>query len=564
MQMKGSRGAAALAAVLACAGCGKKADQALPLAFVPADTPYVIANLESVPDATMQRWTQQMQGVWPVMIGNFDHAIAELGKSEAGARYAPVLRALLDEARERDTPEKWQQIGLAPKLHSAFYGVGLLPVVRIELADPAAFRAMISRIEQKAGDKLATAKVGEQEVWTFGTDPVQGLMAIEDKHLIVTAVPSGADDALKRRVLGLDRPEHNLAEGTALADLNKARGYLPYGSGWIDLRRLLALLLDDPSVAALAHALGEAPPTFEASCRGEFDRIADNAPRLSFGYSALDTERMALQARLDLAPAIAQALARIAGTPPGPPAASDVLFDFGLSLPLLKARDFWVDQADAVAKSPFQCSVLAPLNESFVAAKAQIDQTIPPPLADLTGVRVTIDRFAWTDTSKIPDVGGFVLIGSNNPGFLVNLAQVSMPALRNVKLGTDAKPVAIPAEALPGAPAAAFELNAAMSAKTLGLSVGKDMTTRLGTAVAAAPAQSGVLLDASYSGALYTLINDGIGRFADAIPAEQRAQLEAQRKLYAMYAQWFKRFDVRISVGADGIDFSESVEFAKQ
>ncbi|MEP7043295.1 MAG: hypothetical protein ABI843_09540 [Dokdonella sp.] len=561
MYAKRMRGGAVLAAWLAIAGCGKNADVDAPLAFVPADTPYVAANLDPLPDVTVQRWAQQMKVAWPLLFGSFDHVLNELQKKEPDAAITRVLRALLDELRERDSPEKWQQIGLGPKVRSAIYGVGLLPVLRIELVDVDAFRATIARIEQKTGGKLATAKIGAQDIWTFGSDAVLGMMAIEGRHFVLTAVPAGADEALRRRVLGLDRPSQTLAHSGALPELNKARGYLAYGSGWIDVRRTLTLLLDDPSVATLARSLGGQAPVFEPACRAEFDRIAANAPRLTFGYSALDANRMAFQGRLDLAPAIAQSLVRITGAPPGPSASKDALADFGFALPLLKARDFWVEQATAVAKAPLQCGVLAPLNQSFADAKAKLDQVIPPPLSDLTGLRATISRFVWAEGTAKPDVSGVVLLGSSNPAFLVNLAQVSVPGLSNVKLGADGKPVALPAGTVPADIAGDLEVHAAMSANALGIAVGKGEEARLGAAITAPAAPSGVLLDASYSGEIYALFGSLIGRFAEAMPPEQRDQLESQRKLYAFYATWFKRFDARVSVGNEGIDFRESVEF---
>jgi len=570
MRRKGMHGIAVLAGTLALAGCGKKTDDDAPLAFVPADTPYVIANTEPMPDATVAHFAQQMKVVWPIMLDSVDHGLAEIDKalvegkkSDADSTGMRVIHALLDEFRERDTPEKWQQIGLGPKVRSAIYGVGLLPVVRLELADADAFRAMIARIEQKTGAKLPTAKIGTQDVWTFGNDAVLGMMAIEGRHCVITALPATADEALKRRALGLDRPAKSLADSGALAELDKTRGYLPYGSGWIDTHRMLALLLDDPSLAALARGFGEQPPAFEPACRADFERIATNVPRLSFGYTALDADRMEFKGRLELAQALAQAVARIAGAPPGPPAGKDSLVDFGISMPVLKVRDFWVEQADAVAKAPFRCAALAPLNQAFADAKEKLGEMIPPPISDITGLRVTLGHFAWVDGAAKPDVSGIVLLGSSNPSFLTGLAQTTVPALAGLKLAADGKPVALPAGMLPAEVAGDLDLHVATTASLLGVAVGKDESARLGAAVAAPAAPAGTLLDSSYSGEVYAVFDQMIGRFGSMMPAEQRQQFESQRKLYAFYAKWFKRFEARVTAGDEGIDFSESVEFAK-
>lgn len=556
MYKQGWRGAFALGTLLAVAGCGKKAQDDAPIAFVPADTPYVIASLEPVPEKVTENWRRQMQQAWPVVTQIYGPIIDEIGKKDEGA--SRVLRALLDEVRDRDTLEKWRELGFTMQARSAIYGIGLLPVIRLELADADAFRAAVARVEQKSGAKLATARIGDQDLWTFGSAEVQGLMAIEGKQLVLGLVPGSADEALKRRVLGLDRPEKSLADSGALADFNKARGYLPYGSGWVDTRRVLALYGSDPGLAAFAKADGKELPALDAACRSELDALATKAPRLAVGYTALDGSRMTLHMRMDLEPALAKTLAALPSPLPSA-TAKDALFDFALAMPVLRGRDFLVAQADAVAKAPFACSLLQPMNDSFAEMKTKLDQVIPPPFADLVGLRATIDRFEWSEGADKPDISGVLLVGSNNPAFLVNLAQVSTPALAQLKLEPNAQPVAIPAGALPGAPAD-LAFNAALGAHTLGVSVGKDEATRLGSAVAAAPGAPGTLFEMNMSGAVYKLLADGMGRFADKIPDQQRSQIEGSRKLYALYAQWIKRVDVRTSLTADGVDLVETVE----
>jgi len=560
MYKQGLRSAFALAALLAIAGCGRKAHDDAPIAFVPADTPYVVASLEAPPEAVTEGWRRYMQQAWPIMVAMYGPLVDELGnKDESAAR---VVRALFDEVRARDTAEKWRELGFSLQARGAFYGVGLLPVARVELADADAFRAAVARIEQKAGAKLGTARIGEQDVWTFGTAEVVGLMAVEGRHLVFGVLPAAADDGLKRRVLGLDRPQRSLADSGALADLNKARGYLPYGSGWIDAQRVLALYGTDPGVAALARAAGEEPPpALDATCRGELEALVRKAPRLAFGYTALDAAHMALHMRLDLEPALAKALAALPGALPGT-AAKDALFDLAFALPVLRGRDFLVAQADAVAKAPFACASLAPLNASFAEMKDKLDQVIPPPFADLVGVRAAVDRFSWPDGAQTPDVGGVLLVGSTNPTFLANLAQVSTPALAQLKLEPNGQPVAIPAEALPGA-AAGLELHAALSAQALGVSIGKDEAPRLSAAMAAAPGTPGTLFELGMSGEVYRLLADGIGRFADKIPAEQRSQIEGSQQLYALYAQWIRRIEMRGALTAEGLDVTETVDFAQ-
>jgi len=587
MNIRTFRGGLVLAALLCVSACGGKVDRDAPLAFVPADTPWVFANLEPVPESIRARYEKQMQAAWPVMIGMFDGALADLekippadddsvtvweaspgagaaataaAKASVATEAARMLKAVLDELRTLDTPAKWRAVGVSPDARGAFYGIGLLPVMRAELSDPQAFRALVARIEEKVGSKLATAQVGEQALWTFGTDEIGGVMAIQGSHLVLGLMPGNAGDALTRRVLGLDRPATSMADSGALADFNQARGYLPHGSGWVDTRRIVALVGTDEGVAAIARAAGSEPPMLDATCRAEFDAIAAKAPRLAFGYTALDGERMSMHSRIDLEPALAQALLALGSSTPGG-ATRDALFDFGIALPVLGLRDFFLAQVDAVAKAPFRCGHLKGMNEGFAEMRPKLEGMVPPPVANLSGLRLTATRLAWPQGADKPDFAGTLVVGSSSPALLAGLAQLASPDLQKVTLPADGTPVAVPASVLP-AGYADMPVSVAMGEKALALAIGKDEGARLATTVAAAPSKPGVWLDTSFSGSIYGLFGEAIDRFGAFMPDAERQQFEAQRKLYALYAQWFRRFDLQVAVVPEGIDFSETVQFA--
>lgn len=560
MLRKRMLGCLLLAGSLAIVACGKKetpaelaaANDTSPLSFVPADTPYVLANPEPMPEATINRWREQAQQVWPLLIPMLDDAAGKLGEKEP--KFKLLFKALIEEFRTRNTPEQWQEIGLGPKVRSAIYGVGVLPVLRVELTNVEGFKAAIARVEKAAGMSLGTARVGEQDVRTFEVEDGLGLIAFEGSHLVVTVVPKAADEALKRRMLGLDRPAQSIAASGAFAAFDKSQGFLPYGSGWLDSRRLVALI-GTPQSGVPGEAL-------DPICRAEYDAMAAKMPRLSFGYTKLDANAMDVRMRLELEPALAKSLVDLGSTVPGS-ARSDALFDFGFGVPVLKARDFLVAQADLVAKAPYQCKDLASLNAEFAKLKSGIDKTMPPPLADLIGVRMSIDELVLpADAPPIPsDFAGSLLVGSNNPMFLVGLAQMSMPPLQKLHLNPDGKPVALPAEVM-GAVGAKYEAQVAMGPKVLGLAVGKTAIANLSAAVMQAPTADGTIFSFDASGRIYQLMGDLFSNptITASMPAEQQATMEAQRKLYALYAQWFKHIHMRMAFTSAGIDFVETVE----
>lgn len=548
-----------LVALLAVAACGKKADDGAPLAFVPADTPYVIANSEPVPDATAESFAKQMQTVWPMLIGMYEKILSETqGKDDAAAeKMKRVIGAILEEIKTRDTPAKWAEVGLGHRSRGAFYGVGLVPVLRAELVDPDAFRAMVARIETRSGAKLGTAAIGDQALWVIDAGEVQALIAIEGKHLVVSMLPTAADEALKRSVLGLDRPAKNLADSGGLAALDKAEGYAAYGSGWIDLRRIVALIDNDPGYTAFAKLADEAPAKLDVVCRTEFDAIAAHAPRMVFGYTALDAKRMAFAGRLDLDKELAQSFVKLSSPPPGSAAPAGSLYDLAMSLPVLKIKDFLVERVDAVIASPFRCPALASWNQSANELKTQLSQFVPPPLSDFTGIRITIDHLDWPADGS-PDFSGNLLIATSNPMAIIGLAQLAVPALAELKISADSKPVTLPAGLIPNEVGFTPEVQVAVSANAL--AIGTGVHSDLSAYLAAPAATDGQLLRTAYSGKFYETMGAMMMRFSAMLPEKERAGIEQQQQLYAMYARWIGNIDLRINATPKGIEMLQTVE----
>jgi len=548
-----------LVALLAVTACGKKVDDGAPLAFVPADTPYVIANSEPVPDATAESFAKQMQAVWPMLIGTYEKMLSQVPADDDadGEKIKRVISAILDEIKTRDTPAKWAEVGLGHKSRAAFYGVGVVPVLRAELVDPDAFRAMVARIETRSGAKLGTAKIGDQALWLIDAGKVQGIIAIAGKHLVVSMLPTSADEALKRSVLGLDRPAKNLAESGGLEALDKAEGYAAYGSGWIDLRRIVALIDNDPGYTAFASLADEALPKLDAVCRTEFDAIAAHAPRMVFGYTSLEAKRMAFASRLDLDKELAQSFIKLSAPPPGSAAKAGSLYDLALSMPVLKIKDFLVERTDAVIASPFRCPALASWNQSANELKTKLSQFVPPPLSDFTGMRVTIDRLDWPADGS-PDFSGNVLVATSNPMAIIGLVQLAVPALAEFKINADSKPVTLPAGVIPNEVGFAPEVQVAVSANALAIGTGAN--SDLSAYLAAPAANDGQLLRTAYSGKFYETMGAMMMRFSAMLPEKERAGIEQQQELYAMYARWIGIIDLRINATPKGIQMLQTVE----
>ncbi|MFZ2236965.1 MAG: hypothetical protein WAV67_11385, partial [Dokdonella sp.] len=282
------------ALALAMVSCGKK-DESTLLTYIPADSPYVFAVAEAPSKDMTDIWLKRIQPLWPIYdtmlarlgtlaeidkqpvtatttrdensvdaedampsddesgdstaansIDNPLAAVALSAKTNAAmkdtlATSSRIARELVKDLRGRDTSAKMSETGLAVPGRAAFYGVGVMPVARFELASADAFRAWIGKIETTSASKFSTAKLGDQDYWFVGNDKVQLVLAIQDQQLVVTLFPGKANDALRQSLLGIVKPQQSLADSGELGRLIDTEKWLPVAAGWVDFKRMVAL-----------------------------------------------------------------------------------------------------------------------------------------------------------------------------------------------------------------------------------------------------------------------------------------------------------------------------------
>ena len=557
----------ALPAVLALivAACGKKAatDDNAPLSFVPADTPYAMANLEPTPQAVYDAWSQRTKTYWPTLMqmyqGMLDRAGAEKSTDPDTVRGLKIAHALLDEFNTDDLVARAKAIGFKPDARYAFYGIGMVPVIRTELGDPAALKAEIAKIEAKVGEKIPVATVGSQEYWHIGDTKVMGVAAIEGNHLVLSLLPVNADDALKQTILGLTKPAQNLGAAGTLQALAKQYGYVGYGTGFFDFVKLTERLTNPATGtdADFAKALGLPLTGTDPACRADYLEIAHKFPRLVGGVEELTPQRVRMGGQMEIDASIAQPLAAALSAAPGTGGAGDGILDVSLSLPVLKLKDFWIKQADAVAAKPYTCPTLASMNEGFASSRAKTDVTVPPPFSDLTGFRFTLDKVDMKDGSPIPDIFAKMAMRTSNPLAVLAMAQLAVPQLATLKVQPDGKAVPLPVGTVP---MATQPIAVAMTSDTLGMSSGTGEDATLGAYLAEPAAKDPVFLRMHFTGKFYGLMAQMFNKFKAQMPAAQQAQLDVQTKIFASYEQWFKSGDFTFTATPTGIAIHEIVE----
>lgn len=494
------------------AACSHK-DKDAPLAFVPADTPYVAANLDVLDDSTREALFAQANAQLPAQVAQMKAAADELKAKDPDA--ANLLRAFAAEFDGKTIEQFAKDTGLDTKGYSAFYGLGLAPVARFQLSDPAAFDAFIGRLESAYGKKLDIAKVGGTSYRRYvskesGTEVI---LATVGKQGVAALLPADASDHLLREALGLDRPAKSLQDDGRLATLAKAKGYGKQAVGLVDLTRLLPLIASgkDPLFLAMfkAHAEAESAKTGEpvanqmqipASCQTDAARIAARVPALSFGYTRLDAKHQDMRMDLSLANDITQAFSGLKVNLPGLGTDGSAPFDVSFALPVAELRAFWSAQADAVAAKPFTCPALADLNDGFAKLGPAMQKAAIPPFGDLLGVRIALDSLDAGNGQGMPGFTGRLVVGTNNPAGLLAMGQMMTPALAQLKVTADGKPVALPADmtrilSQPGW--------IAMGEKALALGIGNGEDAKLADTLKQPGGDAGQMMRLHLDGAMY-------------------------------------------------------------
>lgn len=552
----------ALSACLLTA-CGRDSGPLPPLAYVPADTPYVMAALDPVPLEVAQTGVAMGNLLLPSYREFLDLAIANLERDSATESGGlPLLRALRAELGDGDdisaVIEAW---GFSLTPLSAFYGIDLVPVMRVELADPQRFTAGVARLESAAGTALARGSVDDLGYWSFQPEgaPLQTVFAVHGNQLVLTLAPAAADDALLRRLFGLELPERSLLDSESLEALNRRFGFVDFGSGYLDHARLFELLAKpmSGSQGAFLKAMKFTPPNISSeTCLAEGRAMVAQWPRTALGYTRFDAGGYRMRAVLEApAPVLADLRGLLAPTP-GLGEAAAALASFSVALKVDALPPLAGKWASAVRSAPWACEALQPLNEAFL----ELGEALQNPAVYAVGpsanaVHVMLDVFepaaADADNDE-PTVEGRLLIGSPNPQGLVAMARNFVPELAEFRLEPDAEPVALPT--LPNTPDT-LQLFGAASAEALGIALGEGQRDRLQSALAVDAGADRPLLQFSYRGAVYGSLMRMVTQQA-AIDDPDAPDMSA---MFELYEDMIERVDGQLLFSADGIEFTSEV-----
>lgn len=566
----------ALAVPLLAVACSK-GETTIPeaeiLGYVPADTPYVFAALETAPDEVADKMgenaTRIVKAYATVLKAALNEPPAEGQEPVLQPEERKRVSAILEELAAMVTPEGVPEAGIDRHSQMALYGVGLLPVLRVTLSDAAKFEAFLKRMEERAGKAMSVGSIDGHAYRYAGGESAKVILAVLEDQLVATFVPAALPEDLMKRVLGLTLPESSIADTDELAALAKKYGFTAYGLGLVDVQRIAATFLDQQSgvneslLALMEHDRSELSDV----CRDEIRAVAGLVPRVVTGYTEMTAEQIRSNSVFELRSDIAAGLQTITAPVPGLGQPHDALFSFGMSFDLPALRDFYAARLDAMEADPFECELFADLQDGVAKSRQALQQPVPPFVNDFHGFLAVIDDIQGLDiaTRQPPtDIDMRFLISAANAPSLLAMGAMFSPQLASLDVKPDATPVRIE---LPPTGSPITSAWIAMSNDGIALAVGDGMETGLADMLSAASTEPSPFVSMDVDAArYYGFLGDVLESSQVGDDGERRASPEtaaATGNLMRSLESMFDRITVDVQFTPQGIEMPSTMVLAK-
>jgi len=468
------------------------------LTYVPDDTLFFIGGLNPVPfkevssviapQAALLKnadWSQDLS----------DEAISKLPPA------ALIITGLIaKDFQYLQQPDAAAKFGVGETIDAVSYSVGIIPVMRIKLADEAAFNKYIDEVEQYAKTKPEQKAVAGVNFRSYSFDApndakpsgVSLLIGVNNGYGIVTISSSVASADAQGIIAGTTKPAKSLAASNLLTDIQTKHNFLPSYLGYVNHRELVngitgintnefSRMLD--KIIAMARESktpdgvgdpGTQPPSTESptsadnknpldavrtdACRKELTEFSNTWPQTVFGYTRLDLaatphimESRMLVENTDTA--FMQDMQTIRGFIPA--TIHDVkqqpVFGLGLGINVDAVSPFIAKAIQSFTAKEYQCELLMQVKQSLQESNPAMALGMMSGMAaGLQGLSVAvmdIDGAMPTQPGMPPDIkslDAIITISSANPQQLLAMLANFQPGMPPIQLPADGTAIDLP------------------------------------------------------------------------------------------------------------------------
>lgn len=453
------------------------------LELVPADTPFVMANLEPVPADIVDAYMARITPVLMEMQSSLeDLRIAiEDGSISAEDGSTALLEAVLAELDGNMNREGMESMGLSMESHSVVYGHGLFPVMRAGIADANRARDLVARVELNSGQSVPQLDFQGISYWRFAESdmPMALYLAILDDHIVMTAAPPLHEAEFLPALLAIEAPAESMADSGALSELTSDKGFSPYLSGYMDISEVVDEMFDADSVTARWMTdMGDFDlAAVDPACEREASLISLAVPRLVMGATEITADRIGMQYEVETNALIGSQLAKLVGDVPMAPSGGSNMVNASLSLEMGALVQFLRESATTLSKVPFECPQLRDMNVQVQQMAETLNQPMPPFIGNLRGFRAQLLEIDPANPQP-ENMRGMLSLEMESPQMVIGMASMMIPGFENLQIEPGADPVQLPRDLMMVA-TPDIEVYAVMSKNAIGISMGKGQRDQL-------------------------------------------------------------------------------------
>lgn len=351
----------------------------------------------------------------------------------------------------------------------AVYSSGALPVARVEVLSTAVLEAFVEDAVKESGwfYSLETIQGTPVRVWplhTFENKRELSLALLIAEGVATLTVFSDQDsDKEKAERLALVLPEASLKSTGEVSTIKSKYDFTDYTVGFVHFERLVKGVFDSEN-NSFGRGLAKLIPRekwdamnseVSAECQVDFVKLANDAPRLVVGYTAVSVknERLSMsfttQQEIKNTPVLSELTKMQGHIPAHAQGSSDKLLGFGLGIDAdtltASALALW----NQFINTQFSCDYL-------INAQAVAKETNPAILSRYTGMAQGIKGLGVSvydvkvdeKTGSLSDLSAILSIATLNPETLASMAQ-GIPFINGPAIPVDGSSVAISIPMLP-------------------------------------------------------------------------------------------------------------------
>lgn len=345
--------------------------------------------------------------------------------------------------------------GLPNNVEGYFYTLGLIPVMKIQIKDAAAFYGQLDIAEQNSGWTHTMRTVGNLQVRAYTFEDSDGamdmLVADHNGWLTMTMAFEGQDPLTLEQSLGLKPVENNLTKTNLLKDIIKRHGFIAESVSYINHQAIVSAVTEGKGkmgeqLTKIFAAMQDDSLSMlrTAECKQEMTAIAANWPMTVAGMTHMSVDER--HADMDVRTVVESNNQTIIGALQNmrgfiAPAASkfgDSVFSLGLGL----NSDNLVSSLNQVwqqmVEPELQCAPLAELQYELSQANPAMLGMFTGMAQGTKGVSLVVSDYELDEVTGEPkSVDAMVSIAADNPQNLFAMASSFLPQLAGVQLPAD-------------------------------------------------------------------------------------------------------------------------------